>query len=151
MNVKEAIKTLEELLLDSDGNISIQGSKEDNRLITEAMKALNQIEFKDVWIAWTNTNLTDGYGTQYPMAICETLATANRLGKKGSVQGMDCSTSKEKAIKIDGKWMSHFMLQYPSKDDTKRQDEMDKQKQAEDKALELGLTPEEITALTARW
>ena len=56
MNIKEAIKTLEELLLDPDGNSSIQGSKEDNRLITEAMKALNQIEFEDVWIAGANDN-----------------------------------------------------------------------------------------------
>ena len=39
---------------------------------------------KKVWIAWGNTDLTEGKGAAYPKHICELEATAIRLGKKAT-------------------------------------------------------------------
>ena len=37
---------------------------------------------KQVWLAMTNTDCTEGRGRQYPKFVCEKKATAIRLGKK---------------------------------------------------------------------
>ena len=46
------------------------------------MKPKNTIEIqesKTVFIAWTNTDLTEGRGVQIPLAVCESQTTAKRL------------------------------------------------------------------------
>jgi len=61
---------------------------------------------KDVYVAWSNTDLTEGRGGQIPKHVAEVYETAVRLGHKGSVQGCDCPVTKELAVKVGGKWLA---------------------------------------------
>ena len=56
---------------------------------------------KKVWVAWSNTDLTEGRGKPIPKAVCEEESTAVRLGKKGDVQGSDCYISESIAVKLN--------------------------------------------------
>jgi hypothetical protein len=149
-SLTECVGILKSLLLDPDGNPSISGSEEDNKLIKRALDKLESVvisEYKDVWVAWTNTNLTDGYGRSVPLVICEMKPTAERLGKGKSVQGSDCRVEKVTAVRVDGQWMSCVDIKVPSKDDKTENDKGILMQKAEARAIELGLTPEEIMAI----
>ena len=150
VKLTEVVGMLQGTLLDQENNVSIQGSDEDIRIIQLAMNALQDAivtETKNVWIAWTNTNLTDGYGTRIPLAVCECKATADRLGRGKHVQGTDCPTEKDIAVRVDGCWMSKINLIEPTDEDKKKQEKEDVARKAENKALELGLTPEDIMSI----
>lgn len=43
-----------------------------------------------VFMPYTNTDLTEGRGEEYPLAYCNLRVTAQRLGKGKSVMGTDC-------------------------------------------------------------
>lgn len=146
----EAVGILKGLLTDQDDVVCIQGSDEDRALIQRALDTLDLAKIestKDVWVAWTNSNLTDGYGREKPLAICEYKSTANRLGKKGYVQGTDCPVKREKAAYLFGRWMSCVDIIKPSDEDLKVQQSDDAMAAAEQKAMELGLSAEEVMAI----
>ena len=102
---------------------------------------------KDVWVAWTNTDLTEGRGESFPIAVCKLESTAIRVGKGRSVMGSNCYVSKEQAIEVDGKWYYPNRFILPTIVDTENQKAMDTKKAVIKKATELGLTEEEIKAL----
>ena len=99
---------------------------------------------KGVWVVWTNTYLTEGRGQRYPLAVCELKATAIRLGKGKYVQGSDCPVSEVNALHWNDMWYVPGRIIRPTTEDEKKQKQNDLQKKAEAKALELGLTTEEI-------
>lgn len=102
---------------------------------------------KDVYVAWTNTDLTEGRGRQIPLAVCKVMATAIRLGHKGSVMGTDCDITKEKAFEIDGKWVGPTRILPSTLEDDKVQVVANAKSEAIAKAKSLGMTEEEIAAL----
>lgn len=103
-----------------------------------------------VWVAWTNTDLTEGKGFRVPKAVCKEKATAIRLGKKGSVQGCDCSITQEIAVLlVNGQWLIPGEIIYPSKKDKLEQEKIDKKTAALKKAKDAGLTEEDIEAISA--
>lgn len=102
---------------------------------------------KDVWIAWTNTDLTEGRGHRIPYVICDNIITAKRLGKNKAVQGTDCNVTKEKAYLINNKWVSNVNIQDPSLEDKKKIELYEKEEKIKQKALDLGLTIDEIKIL----
>lgn len=104
-------------------------------------------ESKEIWVAWTNTDCTEGRGRQIPKAICATKATAIRLGRRGYVQGSDCPVSCEVAVKVKGRWLVPGEITPPTKEDDKSQQVLDKANAALDKAKDAGLTDEEIKML----
>ena len=68
------------------------------------------------------------------------------------MQGIDCPVTKETAIYLDtgycnGNWFAPCLLVHPSEQDLKAQKKIDIQKLAEEKALDAGLTPEDIINL----
>lgn len=151
---KEAIDILKCLLLDPEGKVSIQCSTEDAELLKKAIDELasSTEERKDVWVAWTNSNLTDGYGERIPLAVCENKFTAKRLGAGKYVQGTDCPVEKVVAVRVESGycknlWLSVVKIVPATEDDIKSQQKEDAQIQAEAKALDLGLSPEEIMAI----
>lgn len=110
---------------------------------------------KDVWVAWTNTDCTEGRGQSVPLHTCESESTAIRMGKRGSVQGSDCSVTRETAVRIeDGPWLAPCRLVLPSTEDrdndkriaAKRQAKAERESAIE-KAKELGLSEDDIKAL----
>jgi hypothetical protein len=46
-------------------------------------------EKRTVWVAYTNTDCTEGRGYDVPIAVCAAEATAVRLARKQYVQGSD--------------------------------------------------------------
>lgn len=103
--------------------------------------------FKKVFVAWTNTDLTEGRGGQIPLAVCTHESTALRLGEKAYVMGTDCPISEHVAVEVDGRWLSVCNIQYPSAGDVKCQNTIDAKRAAIARARLLGLSDEEINTL----
>lgn len=116
---------------------------------------MNITDSKDVWVAWTNTDCTEGRGQNVPLYTCESESAAKRLGKRGSVQGSDCNVTHEQAVRIDnGPWLAPCKIVAPApedRDNDKRLASARKAKAAKEAAIqraqELGLSEEDIKAL----
>ena len=102
---------------------------------------------KPVWVAWTNTDLTEGKGYRRVLCVCEAEATAIRLGYKKSVMGSNCPVTKETAARVNGQWLVPGYINPPSRDDVMKQKKMDAKAAALKKAQALGLTEDEISYL----
>jgi hypothetical protein len=61
-------------------------------------------EKRTVWVAYTNTDCTEGRGHDVPIAVCAAEATARRLAHKQYVQGSDGPVRTMELLKIEGKW-----------------------------------------------
>lgn len=46
------------------------------------------------YVVWSNTDLTEGRGYEFPLYVCETYTTAVRLGARKYVQGSDCRVTQ---------------------------------------------------------
>lgn len=105
-----------------------------------------------LWVAYTNTDLTEGRGSDMPIAVCWLKSTAIRLSKKKYVQGSDGPVRPIEAIEVNGKWyvpMAGVNVIDPSPADVADQERMDKKEAAIKKAIELGLTPEDLKFLSS--
>ena len=106
------------------------------------------IPSKTVWIAWSNTDTTEGRGWSVPLYISDCRATALRLGRKGAVMGSDCEVTPFQAIKIDGNWLAPFYPSEPSKEDLAEQAKYDAKQSAITKARLAGLDKKTIEDLS---
>ena len=107
-------------------------------------------EKKTVWVAYTNTDCTEGLGHDVPIAVCAAEATATRLARKKYVQGSDGPVRTMELLKIDGKWYAPsaaINLVEPSKEDVAAQAAIDAKREAMDKAKKAGLTDADLLAL----
>ena len=113
-------------------------------------------ETKEVWVAWTNTDCTEGRGQEVPLAVCEAESTARRMGKRGSVQGSDCRVNREVAVCLDGRfgWLVPGRIQSPSREDEEEERRLEAQREAAarkrealERAKAAGLSDEDIKAL----
>lgn len=107
-----------------------------------------------VFAAYSNTNLTDGNGWEYPLAVCKTKATANRMGKGRYVQGTDCDVREVEVFRFNRVLYGPIYLHLPTTEDDRKQAEIDKKNEAErkkqaaiEKAKSLGLSDEDLEAL----
>jgi hypothetical protein len=100
-----------------------------------------------VWVVYTNEDLTEGRGRQYPLAVCQKQATALRVGSKKYVQGCDCPIKREIAVLINGNWLVPGRMLEPSKEDIEKQKAIDAKRDTIAKAKKLGLTDEELEIL----
>ena len=104
-------------------------------------------ERKTVWVAYTNTDCTEGRGKEIPKAVCETEATAIRLGKKGYVMGSDCPVRESLALKVKGVWLVPGLIVPENDDDKATQSKINKKREALEKARKAGLTEDDLKAL----
>jgi hypothetical protein len=130
-----------------------------------------KIKTKTFWIAWSNTDLTEGrgyayplaisesrvlfvspYGVQslqyaYPLAISESRACAIRMGRKGGVMGSDCHVEPFESPFVNGQYLFPAHIYFPEKED----DAGDKKYESRQKAIETakaaGLDEATIKAL----
>jgi hypothetical protein len=104
---------------------------------------------KQVWIAWINTDLTEGRGHMIPYAICELKVTAVRIGKGKNTQGSDAIITSFNAIYDHGNgyWLAPCRIVPPTEDDNLIDKTRNMKEQAIKKAKELGLSDEDIMAL----
>lgn len=102
---------------------------------------------KQVWTAWTNTDCTAGRGQRIPKAVCETEATAIRLGRGGSVQGSNCEVTEATAVKINNQWLAPARIHSGNDGDARVQEQIDRKSAATEKARAAGLTDDDLKAL----
>lgn len=109
---------------------------------------------EDVFVVWTNTDLTEGRGGEYPLCVCRLEATAKRRAKGNYVMGTDCSITKEKAYLIDNKWYMLGGIDNGNDEDIKVEKELAAERElkikidaAIAKAKEAGLNDADIELL----
>ena len=103
---------------------------------------------KPIWVAWTNTDLTEGRGWNIPLHIAESPETAARLGRKGSVMGSDCHVTQEIAVQIGGKWLAPAgRIHTETKEDTAARLKREAREAAIGKAKASGLSDDDIAAM----
>lgn len=103
-----------------------------------------------LWAVRTNTDLTEGRGRQYVAHFCKLEATANRLAKRGYVQGSDCPVGPVEVLVLDGKHVlpvSLINVVEPSREDEVEEMRIVARKAALDKAKAAGLSEDEIKLL----
>lgn len=114
---------------------------------------------RNLYAVYINSDRMDGLGYNYPRYFCESLYTAQRLAKGGDVMGSDGAVTKVSLVKINGGWYAPFslgQLERASSEDRAAQERDRVQLEAEtrriaatEKAKALGLTDDDIRALTA--
>ena len=112
---------------------------------------------RTVYVAYTNTDRTEGRGHNIPYAICEAEITANRLAKGCYVQGCDGPVKPVDLIMVDGKWYaptSLIQINGLSKEDREEQKRIEAERSVKEraekamqKAKDAGLSDDDINAL----
>ena len=113
------------------------------------MSKESKIKRKSVWVAWTNSDLTEGKGFSKPYAVCELRATAVRLGRGKGVQGADCLVTQEFALMAEEYpcWLVPGSIKSPNRADILEQEKYDKYVRAKNKAIECGLSLNDLEAI----
>ena len=112
---------------------------------------------RTIYVAYTNTDRTEGRGQNIPYAFCEAEVTARRLAKGCYVQGSDGPVKPVDLIMVDGKWYAPtnlIQILGLSKEDREEQRRLEVERSAKakveeaiQKAKAAGLTDEDIEAL----
>jgi hypothetical protein len=102
---------------------------------------------KKVWVAWTNTDRTEGRGYQVPFCVAESYEAAIRLGRKGGVQGCDCNVTEEISVNINNQWLAPAWIRLEIAEDRIARKSREEKELAITKALHAGLTDSDIAAL----
>ena len=105
---------------------------------------------KTFWVVYTNSDLTEGRGREFPLAVCELKSTAIRLGKNEYVQGSDCPVRQTKLFEHEGKLYVPFSIINvipPSKADVIKQETEDKKQDILSRVKQAGFSEEDIKIL----
>jgi hypothetical protein len=105
---------------------------------------------KTVYVVYSNTDLTEGRGHQYPIATCTSYTTAKRISKGRYVQGSDGPIKPTEMYYEDGKWFIEagaVYIQNPSEEDLKEDKKRAELDSIIEKAKLAGLTEEDIKKL----
>lgn len=107
-------------------------------------------EERILYVAYTNTDCTEGRGTDIPIATCESEVTAKRLAKRSYVQGSDGPVREMRLLHHDGKWyapLGCINIIPPSDEDKLEIAAITKKNSAMEKAKAAGLTDDDIKDL----
>jgi hypothetical protein len=109
------------------------------------------METREVYAVISTSDLTEGRGSHYVKAYCETSGTAQRIAYKAYVQGGNCPIEKRTLYKPDGEvsWFGPVNIEKPNEGDMNRQVELDSQSEAISKARAAGLSDHEIKLIKA--
>lgn len=110
-------------------------------------------EKRTVWVAYTNTDCTEGRGRDVPIAVCAAKTTAMRLASKRYVQGSDGPVREMDLVKLDGEWYAPraaITVVEPTREDIAAQVAIDAKQDALAKARAAGLTDADLAALGLR-
>lgn len=101
------------------------------------------MENQHIFVVYTNKNLTDGDGPDYPFAYAMTETVAKRLAKGKYIQGTDGYYKKVEII--DGKISIEFLrIVKPTKEEVVAEQKAQAKNEVIKKAKALGLTQEEL-------
>ena len=112
---------------------------------------------KTIYVAYTNTDCTEGRGQEIAFAVSECESTVIRLGSKRYIQGSNCPIEQRQAVKIENRWyvpMDCVPFQQPTIDDRKHEARLIAEKELKAKkdealqrAKDLGLSAEDLKIL----
>lgn len=109
---------------------------------------------KQVWVVWTNTDLTEGRGGEFPLFVCESEATAYRMSKRQGVQGSDARIAPFEAVLHGNHWCAPIRIHKPTTEDRNadlhREQALladQRRHEALQRAREVGLSEEDIAIL----
>jgi hypothetical protein len=102
---------------------------------------------RDACVVYTNTDLTEGRGTQYPMCVCDIEATAIRLAKGKGVMGTNAEVRDVTLINVNGEWFGPVVVTPATREDTQAQTVIDARREAIARAKAAGLTDDDLRAL----
>lgn len=108
---------------------------------------MSEITLTNIYIVWTNTDLTEGRGQQVPVAYCASRSTAIRIAKRKGVQGTDAEVMTFPAIKHNGLWCAPFQMIQATDEDKKAEAAAEKKLAVIEKALASGLTKADLAEL----
>lgn len=94
---------------------------------------------KEVFAVYTNSDLTEGRGSQYIEFFCECEATAIRKAHGNYIQGLN-SPIKKITVEFDlekGGWIGPVRILKPSPDDIEKQKKIDYENELKRKYLEV--------------
>jgi len=107
-------------------------------------------DHKTVWVAWTNTDRTEGKGREIPCCVAATKETAERLGHARGVMGSDCDVTPELAVKIGNRWLVPGVIEQETESDKRLRLRRESRDAAVARAKAAGLSVEDIKAI-AGW
>lgn len=110
-------------------------------------------ETRTVWVAFTNTDCTEGRGVDVPIAVCAIEATARAMARHQYVQGADGPVKPMELVKIDGRWYAPsaaISIVEPRPGDFAEQRALDEKREAVAKEKAAGLTDADLLALGFR-
>lgn len=105
-------------------------------------------ESKQVWVAWTNSDCTEGRGYQYPLHVAETQDTARRLGRRGSVQGSDCNVTECTAVRINNQWLVPGRIEPETIADKQARQAREAREEVIAKAKAAGLSDDDLALIS---
>lgn len=116
---------------------------------------MSKVKTRRVFAVWTNTDLTEGRGTEYVECYTELRSTAIRLARGNYVMGTDSRVTEELMFFKDGRWYAPGVLIIePSQEDLREERKIEAEIAAAEakaralvRAKELGLSDDEISAL----
>ena len=104
-------------------------------------------EVKDVWVVETNSDCTEGRGYQYPIHVCESPATADRMAEKKGVMGSKAYVRKAIAVRVNNCWLAPVEIVKATDKDREIDERKAKQQLAVEKAKSAGLSDDDIKLL----
>lgn len=105
------------------------------------------LESQEAWTVWINTSPDKEKGFQHPLTVCELASTAERLAKEERAQGFDAIVSKSTIVKRNHQWLGPTRLQIPTAADIDANTKTLRKKALMLKALDKGMTAEELQEL----
>ena len=111
---------------------------------------MTENEKRTVYVAYTNTDCTEGRGHDVPIAVCASEVTAARLARGQYVQGSNGPVRPMELVNFGGKWFSPtaaVTIVEPTKADIAAQVALDAKRAAIAKAKAAGLTDAELSIL----
>ncbi len=107
---------------------------------------LNVTYSRDVWGVYTNTDLTEGRGSEYCAYLTELETTGLRLGKGRNVQGGDAHVRPVKMYFIDGSWYAPAGIVFQANEQDVKQKKELEERRAKQLVIDRFKAGEEITA-----
>lgn len=111
-------------------------------------------DVRTVWVVYKNTDDIEGRGQEYISHVCETEATAMRVGRGKYVMGGNCPIEAAQSYRIGNRWLQPSPVVPASHEDKKAQAKIDAERSLSGRAekaikaaKELGLDLEHLKAL----
>lgn len=107
-------------------------------------------EVKTVYVAWKNSDGTEGRGFPVIHCVAETPETAFRMGKGHNVMGSPCEVKESLAVKINNQWLAPQTIYAESSEDKRKREQREARLSVRERAIALGLTEDDLRLLEGR-